>query len=96
MALEKVKTLGPREHSKCSPDHMLILVTQPDGTRYPMESCGKINWYLQIMKQKYGWKLETIGMYNRSNVEILRKRLEEQDERAAATKDEVKAEDGSS
>ncbi len=98
--MEKIKMLGPKTHVKCGPDHMLVLVTEADGKRYPMESCGKINWYLHLMEQKYGWKLDTIGMYNKSNIEILRKRLEEQDARSntgtteEGTTDQVKAEDG--
>lgn len=101
--MEKIKMLPPKDHDKCTPDHKLVLVTQADGTRYPMESCGKINFYLHLMKQKYGWQIETIGMYTRSNVETLLKDMEEQDARdkaigelakAAEEREAVSAEEG--
>ena len=84
---EKVKTLGPKEHSKCSPDHMLVLVTEASGVRYPMESCGKINWCLHLMEQKYGWKIDTISVYTKDNVAALLKQVEEEDARNKAIQD---------
>ena len=82
--MEKVKTLAPRDHIKCTPDHMLVLITEPRGVRYPMESCGKLNFYLHLMKQKYEWKIDTIGMYTRTNVKALLKQLEEDDAKQQA------------
>ena len=100
--MEKIKMLPPRTHDKCTPDHMLVLVTEASGIRYPMESCGKINWYLHLMEQKYGWKIDTISVYNKENVAVLLKQVEEEDARneikaaesAEATSREAEAEEG--
>ena len=81
MAKAKVKVLSYKSHEQCQNEHVLVLVTQPDSTRNPLESCGKINFYLHLMKVKYGWKIETIGRYTRENLELLQRDLEERDAR---------------
>ena len=88
MAKAKITALPYNEHKLCRKDHMLVLITQPDGVRYHIESCGKINFYLAMMRQKYGWKTAVVGEYNEENIKLLQKELEEQDA------EQHKAEDG--
>ena len=77
--IAKITALPYNEHKLCRKDHMLILITQPDGVRYHIESCGKINFYLAMMRQKYGWKKAVVGEYNEKNIKLLQKEFEEQD-----------------
>lgn len=77
----KIKALPYKEHDACRKNHMLVLIIEANGSRYPIESCGKINFYLARMRQIYGWKTRVVGEYNDNNLRLLLAELEEEDAR---------------